>query len=153
MFHIVLVEPLIPQNTGNIARLCAATGSRLHLIEPLGFEVSDSRAKRAGLDYWPYVDWEVHSSWEAFLAAEPRRCWFTSSHATRPYYEADFQDGDALVFGNESTGLGNEFRERYSDCFLLLPMDNPKVRSLNLGNTATALLYEARRQVATRIGG
>ena len=148
-FHIVLVEPLIPQNTGTIARLTAATRTMLHLIEPLGFELSDRYLKRAGLDYWPEVKLEVHASWKAFFdryAPPPERLWFFSKFAKRSYHRVTYSLGDMLVFGNETSGLRKEFHEQYRDRLLRIPMENPNVRSLNLSNAVSIGLYEARRQ-------
>jgi tRNA (cytidine/uridine-2'-O-)-methyltransferase len=148
--HIVLVEPLIPQNTGTIARLTAATRTRLHLIEPLGFELSDRYLKRAGLDYWSEVDLNVYKNWEVFLGETnlPRTAlWFFTKFAAQSYHRAAFSAGDALVFGNEEVGLRDIFHKTYPDRLLKIPMDNPKVRSLNLSNAASIALYEARRQL------
>ena len=147
---IVLVEPLIPQNTGTIARLTAATYTDLHLVEPLGFELSDRYLKRAGLDYWPEVKLSVHKNWESFLETTGftrERLWFFSTKGEKSFYQASFQNDHALVFGNESAGLGKFFHESYPDRRLLIPMDNPKIRSLNLSNAASIVLYEARRQL------
>lgn len=144
--HIVLVNPEIPQNTGNIARTCAATGSVLHLIRPMAFEVSDRTVKRAGLDYWHLVDVRIHDSWEAFEQANPQaRCFFLSTKAPRDYTQASFAADDFLVFGRETAGLPEDLlRERYENC-LRIPMVSP-ARSLNLANSAAIVLYEALRQ-------
>jgi tRNA (cytidine/uridine-2'-O-)-methyltransferase len=148
-FNIVIYEPLIPQNTGTIARLTAATNTYLHLIEPLGFEISDRYLKRAGLDYWPWVKLTIHKNWEGFLAAEqPERIYVFTSYAEKPYWDIRFQDGDYLVFGNETRGFPDEFRERYLDRSYVLPMENEFVRSLNVSCTVSTVLYEALRQVA-----
>lgn len=146
MMHIVLVNPEIPQNTGNIARTCAATGTKLHLIEPLGFELSDKYLKRAGLDYWHMMQLEVHPSWEAFMAKYPdARMFFASTKAPRGYCEAKFADGDFLVFGRETKGLPEEMlAERYDQC-IRIPM-KADARSLNLSNSVAVVLYEALRQ-------
>lgn len=149
-FHVVLVAPLIPQNTGTIARLTAATRTKLHLIEPLGFELSDRYLKRAGLDYWPEVDLTVHKNWESFLsetAVTRNRLWFLSKFAARGYHHVRFSAGDALVFGNEEKGLPKTFHETYPDRMLRIPMENEKVRSLNLSNAVSIVLYEGRRQL------
>ena len=108
--HVVLVEPQIPQNTGSIARTCAATDSPLHLIGPLGFEITEKAVRRAGLDYWPHVQLHHHTSWDAFLeTVSPSACWFFSKFGVRSYSSAKFEESDALVFGSETKGLGEEF--------------------------------------------
>ena len=148
--HIVLVEPLIPQNTGTIARLTAATYTKLHLIEPLGFELSDKYLKRAGLDYWPEVDLTVYSSWGEFLEKtgfRPERLWFLSKFGKKGFQSVQYALGDALVFGNETSGLAEHFHQTYGERLLRIPMENPNVRSLNLSNAASIVLYEARRQL------
>ncbi len=147
---IVLVHPLIPQNTGNIARLTAATGTDLHLIEPLGFELSDRYLKRAGLDYWAEVRLFVHKTWEAFLEeAMPERLWCFSTRAPKPFTEVCYRSDDYLVFGNESEGLPAHMHQRYADFRLRIPFENQRVRSLNLSNSVAVALYEARRQLGT----
>jgi tRNA (cytidine/uridine-2'-O-)-methyltransferase len=146
--HIVLVEPEIPQNTGSIARTCAATNTPLHLVGKLGFEVSEKRVRRAGLDYWPHVALYQHASWEEYLAAgRPERLWFFSKHGSRPYHQAQFSKADALVFGSETKGLGPDFLARFPpEQILLIPMLNRNVRSLNLSNAVSIVLYEALKQ-------
>ncbi|MFN8389242.1 MAG: tRNA (cytidine(34)-2'-O)-methyltransferase [Bdellovibrionota bacterium] len=147
---IVLVEPLIPQNTGTIARLTAATGTKLHLIEPLGFELSDRYLKRAGLDYWPEVDITVHKSWNEFLEKSGFRddqLWFITTKGETSYTAVELRADQALVFGNESRGFAQEFHDRYADRRVKIPMDNPRIRSLNLSNAVSIVLYEARRQL------
>ncbi|MGQ9779920.1 MAG: tRNA (uridine(34)/cytosine(34)/5-carboxymethylaminomethyluridine(34)-2'-O)-methyltransferase TrmL [Bacillota bacterium] len=147
MFHVVLYEPEIPQNTGNIARLCAATGATLHLIEPLGFFWDDPRAKRAGLDYWEAVEVKRHRGWEAFLAAYPRaRLWLFSTKGTRAYTEESYSPGDCLVFGPETRGLPEEILQADPARCLRIPM-RPGIRSLNLANAVAIVLYEALRQL------
>ncbi len=145
---VVLVEPLIPQNTGSIARTCAATETPLHLIEPLGFEISEKRVRRAGLDYWPHVNLTVHKSWEAYLEAQhPEKIWLLSKYAEKAYYQAEFGPRDALVFGSETKGLGSRFLEHYpKEQQLLIPMKCPAVRSINLSNAVALVLYDALRQ-------
>lgn len=148
--NVVLVHPLIPQNTGSIARLTASTNVELHLIEPLGFELSDRYLKRAGLDYWPEVRLFTHVHWESFLEATNARgeqLWLITKKAERSYHKAEFSSGDFLVFGSETTGLPDELHNRYSEQRLRIPMDNPNVRSLNLANAVGIVLYEARRQL------
>ena len=144
--HIVLVNPEIPQNTGNIARTCAATGAKLHLIEPLGFELSDRYLKRAGLDYWHMMTYEVHPCWEAFLAANPgARLHFATTKAPRDYCAARYADGDYLVFGRETKGLDEALLAEHYDRCVRIPMRSD-ARSLNLSNSVAILLYEALRQ-------
>lgn len=146
MVNIVLVEPEIPMNTGNIARTCAATKSRLHLIKPLGFDISDRAVKRAGLDYWPMVDITVYESLEDFLWQHgDEDLWLTTTKAPRQYTEARFEDGCWLLFGKETAGLPQHLRERYRDRCIRLPM-RQDARSLNLANTVAVLCYEALRQ-------
>ena len=146
MMHIVLVHPEIPQNTGNIARTCAATGAMLHLIEPLGFELSDKYLKRAGLDYWRLMKLEVHESWAAFRAAYPEtNLWFTSTKSPRDYAGVRYADGDFLVFGRETKGLPEAMLSEHYDRCIRIPM-RPEARSLNLSNSVAIVLYEALRQ-------
>ncbi|RMG44408.1 MAG: tRNA (cytidine(34)-2'-O)-methyltransferase [Candidatus Dadabacteria bacterium] len=148
--QVVLVSPQIPQNTGSIARSCAATGTPLHLIEPLGFEITEKAVRRAGLDYWPYVELHCHSSWEEYLQeASPERLWIFSKFGKRIYYDADFKPQDALVFGSETKGVGKEFLSAFpEEQILRIPIDRSEVRSLNLSNAVSIALYEARRQIA-----
>ncbi len=144
--NIVLVEPEIPMNTGNIARTCAATRSRLHLVEPLGFDISDKAVKRAGLDYWPMVDISVYHNLDEFFARNPAPdLWLATTKAPRDYTQAQFRDGCWLFFGKETAGLPLEFRERYYDRCLRIPM-RPDARSLNLANSVAILTYEALKQ-------
>lgn len=146
MFHVALFEPEIPPNTGNIARSCAATGTRLHLIGPLGFSLSDKAVRRAGLDYWPAVDWVHHPDFAAFRQAVPGRVWAVENPAPRPYTEADFHDGDCLLFGRESSGLPAELRQQFATTLIDIPMPTGAVRSLNLAVAAGVVLYEALRR-------
>ncbi|PZO21801.1 MAG: tRNA (uridine(34)/cytosine(34)/5-carboxymethylaminomethyluridine(34)-2'-O)-methyltransferase TrmL [Leptolyngbya foveolarum] len=148
MNRVVLVTPEIPPNTGNIARTCAATGAPLHLIEPLGFELSDRYLKRAGLDYWPYVDLHVHASVEDFwqyAKAEGGRLIGFSARATRSYTELKYQSDDWLLFGCESQGLPPEVIAQCEQT-LTIPMSKSHVRSLNLSVSAAVGLFEALRQ-------
>ncbi len=148
MLHIALIEPKIPPNTGNIARLCAATDSSLHLIEPLGFTVDDAALKRAGLDYWDSVDLWVHPGWRAFREAMSReRCLYFSAKAERPIAEAKFQANSVLIFGNETDGMPDRILEKYPERCYTIPMQSGKVRSLNLATAAGIVLYEALRQL------
>ncbi len=147
MLHVALWEPEIPPNTGNIARLCAATGARLHLIGKLGFSLDDKYLRRAGLDYWPHVDLVLHAAWEDFTATVPGRIWLIDNPAPLRYTDAAFLDGDILLFGNETKGLPEPLRMASADRLLGIPMPTGKVRSLNLGTAAGIVLYEAYRQI------
>ena len=148
MLNIVLVEPEIPQNCGNIARTCAATGSVLHLIRPLGFDISDKAVRRAGLDYWHLVDVRDYENLEDFFTKnQVRQMWCLSTKAPRSYVEADFQDGCYLFFGKESKGLPEPFLEAHRDACIRLPM-RPEARSLNLSNSVAITVYEALRQLS-----
>ena len=148
MFHIVLYEPEIPPNTGNIIRLCANTGCQLHLIEPLGFTLEDKQMRRAGLDYSEYASVKVHASYQAFLETEqPHRLFGLTTKGSKPYHEVAFLAGDYLMFGPETRGLPEEVRNGLpEDRRLRVPM-LPQSRSLNLSNTAAVVLYEAWRQL------
>ncbi len=142
--HIVLVEPLIPPNTGNVARLCAATGCALHLIEPLGFRIDDRELKRAGLDYWEHLSVVLHPSLEAYLASGVhRRRWYVETGGATRYDRAPFARGDALVFGQETRGLPPALLAREPDRVLALPMRAGTVRSLNLSTTVGIVTYAA----------
>jgi tRNA (cytidine/uridine-2'-O-)-methyltransferase len=147
-FQIVLVEPQIPPNTGNIARLCAGTGTKLHLIEPMGFPIDDAKLKRAGLDYWDSIQPQVHASFDAYLAdVAPPRFHLFSTGGTRSFFDADFQPGDALVFGSETSGLSEALLAQHRDRVLAIPIQPDHVRSLNLSTAAGIVLFEALRQV------
>lgn len=146
MFHIVLVEPEIPQNTGNIVRTCAATGACLHLIRPLGFEVSDKYLKRAGLDYWHLVDISYYDGFDELQAKYPdARFFYFTTKGRRRHSDVTFRDGDFLVFGKETKGLPEELLMRHEKECLRIPMFS-EARSLNLGNSVAIALYEALRQ-------
>lgn len=147
MFHVVLYQPEIPPNTGNVIRLCANTGSRLHLLEPLGFELDDARLRRAGLDYREYAAVQVHASLDAFLEAEtPARLFAFSTRGAAAYHEVAFQAGDAFLFGPETRGLGADVLARLpAEHRLRIPM-RPENRSLNLSNAVAIVVYEAWRQ-------
>ena len=147
MFEVALVEPTIPPNTGSIARLCAATRIPLHLIEPLGFEITDSRLKRAGLDYWKFAQVSVHPSLNDLIGARRRKelCFF-SKKAVVSYVEVCFEGNELLVFGSETSGLPEDILNRYSDRVFRIPMLHPGVRSLNLSNAVSIIVYEALRQ-------
>ena len=147
LFHIVLVEPEIPPNTGSIARLCGATNSVLHLVHPLGFSTDDKHLKRAGLDYWKFVDIRYWDSFDSFLEAQDEnRLYFLTTKTKKSYSDATFQPGDYLVFGKETKGLPEDLLKLYEDRCLTLPMPNENIRSLNLAMTAGIVLYEALRQ-------
>ncbi len=147
MLNVVLVEPEIPQNCGNVARTCAATGARLHLIRPLGFDISDKAVKRAGLDYWHLVEVFDYENLDDFFLRNPdaRDIWLTTTKAPRAYYEAEFRDGCWLFFGKETAGLPEEFRMAHRARCIRLPM-REEARSLNLSNTVAVCVYEALRQ-------
>jgi tRNA (cytidine/uridine-2'-O-)-methyltransferase len=152
MLHVVLVEPEIPPNTGNIGRLCLAAGAHLHLVEPLGFSLEEKHLRRAGLDYWADVRLSV---WPAFAAVQAAhagaRFWFLTTKATRPYWDAAFADGDFLVFGRETKGLPEPLLAANAAHTLTIPMAPSSTRSLNLATAAGIVLYEAVRQL--RSGG
>jgi len=141
--HVVLVEPQIPPNTGNVARLCAATGCTLHLIEPLGFSIGDRELKRAGLDYWDDVSLVVHDSLDAFFASFSKPFWLLSTRASRAYDEVPFAAGDALVFGKETAGLPQAVLDAHPQRGLRIPMRAGTVRSLNLSTAVGIVTYAA----------
>ena len=142
--HVALVEPEIPPNTGNVARLCAATGCALHLIEPLGFRIDDRELKRAGLDYWHALGIVMHASLAAFLeTTSNERRWFFSTHAARRYTTANFQRGDFLIFGKETKGLPSAVIVQYAERALRIPMRTGNVRSINLSNAVSIATYAA----------
>ena len=149
MFHVVLVEPEIPPNTGNVIRLCANTGAQLHLVKPLGFPLDDARMRRAGLDYHEYASMKVHENWDAFLADErpdPTRMFALTTHGSTPFGQVAFAPGDWFVFGSETRGLAPERRESFAPSQRIrLPM-RPNNRSLNLSNTVAVVVFEAWRQ-------
>ena len=147
MLNIVLVEPEIPQNCGNIARTCAATGSVLHLVKPLGFDISEKAVKRAGLDYWHLVDVRVYENLEDFFRRnEVRQMWCLSTKAPRYYTEVQYQDGCFLLFGKETKGLPEDFLEAHRESCVRIPMRS-EARSLNLSNAAAITVFEALRQL------
>ncbi len=149
--QLVLVEPEIPQNTGNIARLCAATGAPLHLVGPLGFQIHDRAVRRAGLDYWDAVELHRHVNFDAYLAATPSpRFYLFSTSGTRSHFAADYQPGDALVFGCETHGLPDSLLNAWPERVVQIPMQTEHVRSLNLANSVAIALYEALRQIDAR---
>ena len=148
-FSIVLVTPEIPTNTGSIGRLCLATNSTLHLVEPLGFDISDSRVKRAGLDYWKHVKVIRHKSFKVFLNSLPSDAptVFFSTKAKTSLFEKKFKKGSYLIFGSETKGLGVELIEKFSEDTFYIPQYDDRVRSLNLANSASIVVYEAIRQL------
>jgi len=146
--HIVLVKPEIPHNTGAIGRVCVGLDCALHLIRPLGFHLSDQYLQRAGLDYWEHLRLTVHDSWDDFLGAvKPPRLFFLSTRGERSLYACDFQSGDALVFGNEGSGLPKDFYTRYNERLFKIPMPGEHARSINLANAVSIAAYEAYRQL------
>jgi tRNA (cytidine/uridine-2'-O-)-methyltransferase len=149
LFHVVLVEPEIPPNTGNVIRLCANTGAQLHLIEPLGFPLDDAKMRRAGLDYHDYATMKVHKNWEDFLQKEQpnrSRMFAMTTHGSTPFAQMAFQPGDYFIFGAETRGLAPALRESFpTEQRIRLPM-RPDNRSLNLSNTVAVVVYEAWRQ-------
>jgi tRNA (cytidine/uridine-2'-O-)-methyltransferase len=146
--HVVLLEPEIPPNTGNVARLCAATKTTLHLIEPFGFKLDDAQLKRAGMDYWQHVEWHRWKTWTDFRtnAGDGARLWFVESGGSRHYGEVSYGPNDYVVFGRETAGLPKTLIEENSETWIRLPMFNPQARSLNLSNCVAVVLYEALRQ-------
>lgn len=147
--NIVFVEPEIPPNTGNIARTCAATGTNLHLVKPLGFSIDDKQVKRAGLDYWPYVNLEVHESLDAFMEKYgDRRLWLATTKAKNMYADVEYIDGDFILFGRETRGLPTDFVEAHQESGIRIPMsEDTRTRSFNLSNSANIILFEALRQL------
>jgi len=148
--NVVLVEPEIPPNTGNVARLCAATRATLHLIEPFGFKLGDAQLKRAGMDYWQHVEWHRWKNWNEFESAhraDVARFWFIESGGPKIYSEAKFSVDDYLVFGRETAGLPKLLLQQNRERWLRIPMFNAKSRSLNLSNCVAVVLFEALRQL------
>lgn len=148
ILHVVLVEPEIHTNTGNIGRLCVAAGAALHLVEPLGFEITDRRLKRAGLDYWPFLEWHRHASLAAFEAQHPApggSRWYTTGRGRHRCWDVVYRPGDTLVFGKESVGLPPDLVEREADRTIRIPI-RPEARSLNLAHAVGIVVFEALRQ-------
>ena len=146
--NIVLIEPEIPNNTGNIGRLSLASGSTLHLVKPFGFELSDSRVKRAGLDYWKHVDLKIYESADEFFSTHSnKKMAFLSSHGTKSVYDIPFEDGMFLIFGKESAGLSEEITNKNSDKLYQIPIHSEHIRSLNLANAVSVVVYEGLRQL------
>jgi tRNA (cytidine/uridine-2'-O-)-methyltransferase len=148
MIHVVLFQPEIPQNTGNVGRMCALSRSRLHLIHPLGFKITDRNLKRAGMDYWFSLDVREHADWAAFRASAeaPRRLWLFTTRAARSFWEVRYEDGDGLVFGNEGRGAPQWLHDELAASRVTIPQANPELRSLNLSTAAGIATYEALRQ-------
>ncbi|HEU5079907.1 MAG TPA: tRNA (cytidine(34)-2'-O)-methyltransferase [Opitutaceae bacterium] len=152
VIHIVLFQPEIPQNTGNIGRMCALTKSRLHLIHPLGFEVTDRNLKRAGMDYWFSLDVHHHDDWKAFRASPvaPKRLWLLTTKTKQSYWDVQYTDDDGLLFGNEGSGAPPWLHDEIGDTFrITIPHANSELRSLNLSTAAGIAAYEALRQLGT----
>lgn len=146
--NVVLLNPEIPTNTGNIGRICLATNTCLHLIKPLGFEISDKRLKRAGLDYWPHLKVNYYESFEEFISTNPNgRLHFFSSHAIKTVWDLKFDQNDFLIFGKESVGLPESITDFYKDNCYKIPMYSTKIRSLNLANAVSIVIYEGLRQL------
>lgn len=147
-FRIVLIEPEIPQNTGNIGRSCVATNCELHLVGKMGFEINDKNLKRAGLDYWPHLTWQHHATYEDWWShvKDPTRVWYFTTKTKRTYYEPQYQFGDWLVFGKETKGLDPEILQKYPEQTLTIPQLGP-VRSLNLATAVAIAAYEGVRQL------
>lgn len=149
-FNVVLVEPEIPPNTGNIARLCAATNTRLHLVHPLGFKITDKELKRAGLDYWHLLDIEEHENWDVFLSSQlsafSSNSWYISTRGEKNIWDIEFNPGDFLIFGSETRGLSEDILNNNKNNVISIPM-NGLTRSLNLSTAVGIVLYEAIRQV------
>ena len=148
-FNIVLIEPEIPNNTGNIGRLSLATGSNLHLVKPFGFEINDSRLKRAGLDYWQHLNVSIYESIEEFFTVHKnKRFVFLSSHGKKAHWDIDFDDNLFLVFGKESVGLPKKMLENYSRDLYKIPLYSEHIRSLNLANAVSIVVYEGLKQIS-----
>jgi len=146
--NIVLFQPEIPQNTGNIGRTCVLTNCKLHLIKPLGFSLEEKQLKRAGLDYWPYLDLEIHESYEAFIEKyKGSTFYYSTTKASKLYSEVEYKEGDFIIFGRESSGLPDNVRDNNLEKCMRVPMINSTTRSLNLSNTVAIVTYEALRQL------
>ncbi len=147
VYNIVLIEPEIPMNTGNIGRLALATGSNLHLVKPFGFEITDARLKRAGLDYWKHIPLFTYESVEDFFTQhKDKKMVFFSSHGKQDFWSIDYQDEMFLIFGKESSGLAKEITEMHTENLYKIPLFSPHIRSLNLANAVSIVLYEGLRR-------
>ena len=146
--HVVLLEPEIPPNTGNVARLCAAARATLHLVEPFGFRLDDAQLKRAGMDYWQHVTWHRWPNWAAFEQSLNRgaRLWMVESEGPRPYSDVRYEENDYLVFGRETAGIPKALLDQHRERWIGIPMLNPEARSINLSNAVAIVLFEALRQ-------
>lgn len=149
MIHIVLFQPEIPQNTGNVGRMCAVTRARLHLVHPLGFEVTDKNLKRAGMDYWHSLDVHHHADWQAFRASPhaPKRLWLFTTKAEQTFWDVTYDDDDGLVFGRETSGAPDWLHDELDDTRVTIPRFNSAMRSLNLSTAVGIAAYEALRQL------
>jgi tRNA (cytidine/uridine-2'-O-)-methyltransferase len=149
MLHVVLFQPEIAPNTGNVGRMCAITRSRLHLIHPLGFVINDRNLRRAGMDYWRSLDVHEHANWDAFRASAvaPRRLWLLTTKTTRSFWDVRYEEGDGLVFGNEGAGAPDWLHTELHEMRITIPQANPGLRSLNLSTAAGVACYEALRQL------
>ncbi|MFR5262937.1 MAG: tRNA (cytidine(34)-2'-O)-methyltransferase [Christensenellales bacterium] len=147
--HIVFVEPEIPGNTGNIARTCAATGAHLHLVKPLGFDIDEKAVRRAGLDYWPYVNLTVYENLDEFLEKNAdRRMFLATTKGSQRYTDVEYEDDDMILFGKETAGLPRDFIAQNSSMAIRIPLsEDTRLRSLNLANSANIILFEALRQL------
>jgi len=147
-YHIVLIEPEIPNNTGNIGRICLATNSTLHLVKPFGFEIDDKRLKRAGLDYWKHINLKIYASKEDFFKQnKDGKMVFLSSHGEKSHWEIEFEDEMFLIFGKESVGLPKELIKKNKKDLFKIPLYNEQIRSLNLANSVGIIIYEGLRQL------
>jgi tRNA (cytidine/uridine-2'-O-)-methyltransferase len=147
-YNIVLIEPEIPMNTGNIGRLSLASGSTLHLVKPFGFELDDKRVKRAGLDYWKHITLKIYESADEFFEInKDKKMAFFSSHGEKNYWDVDFTDEMFLIFGKESSGLASEIIETNKDILYMIPILSPHIRSLNLANAVSVVVYEGIRRL------
>ena len=144
-FNIVMVEPEIPQNTGNVARTCAVTGARLHLVKPFGFEIDDKKLKRAGLDYWDMLDITIYENLDDFFAKNKGRFYYASTKSLNRYSDVKFKDGDYILFGKETKGLDENLLKSNRESCIRIPMQKG-LRSLNLSNSVAIIIYEALRQ-------
>ena len=153
MLHIVLYNPEIPQNTGNIGRLCAISELRLHLIRPLGFTLNDKYLKRSGMDYWQSLDKRIHDDWESFISSSyaPKRLWLFTTKAKSLYWDVAYADGDGLVFGSEGSGVPEWLHSELSEGRVTIPQRNPTMRSLNLATSVGIGAFEALRQMQCKI--
>ena len=149
MLHVVLFQPEIAPNTGNVGRMCALTKTRLHLIHPLGFVINDRNLRRAGMDYWRSLDVHEHADWPAFQASSqaPRRMWLFTTKTERSFWDVRYADGDGLVFGNEGSGAPDWLHDELRESRVMIPHANPDLRSLNLSTAAGVACYEAVRQL------